>query len=68
MLLPAIMTIMMSLESVSVYCGELPKRRRKMLRAEKITAALLSFCASSISDTFRPLILPPKRFEMPGAG
>jgi hypothetical protein len=44
----------------------LAKKRVKMLRAEKTTAALLSLGgASSWADTFCPLIRPPRRFWMP---
>ena len=41
------------------------KKRVAMLRTEKTMAALLSLGSSSVAVTFCPLILPPKRFEMP---
>ena len=56
------------LSRAAVYCGPAPlaKKRVKMLRAEKTTAALLSLGgASSWADTFCPLIRPPRRFWMP---
>merc|ERR1740117_886839 len=55
-----------------IYCGvqgvgggPLAKKRVAMLRTEKTMAALLSLGSSSVAVTFCPLILPPKRFEMP---
>ena len=45
--------------------GPLAKKRVAMLRTEKTMAALLSLGSSSVAVTFCPLILPPKRFEMP---
>lgn len=45
------------------------KKRVKRLRTEKTTAALeLAGGSSSAAETFWPLILPPRRAEMPGQG